>query len=129
MASHTGQKWSRFFYSSRDFLCKLTFLFQVEMFQFKLRCSYSSQDFFMSKFLFQVEKLFFHVEIISSRGFYLMLRVFSCRHFFFKRRIFVLLEVFQVDISQFMARSVTHEYLLAFPGNDISNKITWRLVF
>ena len=57
---------------------------------------------FKSRF-FDVENLFFHVEIfISSGGFYLMSRVFSFRHFSFQEEIFVLLEVFQVDISQFM---------------------------
>ena len=117
LASHTGQKWSTFFYSSRDFVFKLTFLFQVEGFNFKSRsflfksrCFNSSRNFFfqvemflfksrflfqvenfffMSRFLFQVENFIFHFEIfISSRGFYLMSRIFSCRHFSFQEENF-----------------------------------------
>ena len=89
----------------------------------------------MSRFVFQVEDFLFDVEIyISSRVFYLMWRIFSCRHFSFQKEnvflsqveIFVIFEVFQVDISQFKAR--------CYPGllvriNDKSNKITWRSVF
>ena len=117
MASHTGQKWSTFFYWSRDFLFKLTFLFQVEgfnlnrdlfylsrdvsiqveifflqveMFLFKSRFLFQVENFFfMSRFLFQVENFIFHFEIfISSRGFYLMSRIFSCRHFSFQEEDF-----------------------------------------
>ena len=93
----------------------------------------------MSRFLFQVENLFFHVEIfISSRGFHLMSRVFSCRHFSFSRggfffissRDFCSLRGLLIGHSVLNSRrDVTHEYLLAFPGNDKSNKITWRSVF
>ena len=147
MASHTGQKWSTFFYWSRDFLFKLTFLFQVEGFNLNRDLFYLSRDvsiqveifflqvemflfksrflcrdfyfksrifFFMSRFLFQVENFFF-----MSRFFFQVEVFISCRReflhvdiFIFKRRIFflsqavifVLFEVFQVDISQFKAR-------------------------
>ena len=70
--------------------------------------------------MFQFKSGFFHIEIfffesrifISSRDFYLMSTVFSYRHFSFKEEkfflsqveIFVLFEVFQVDISEFKAR-------------------------
>ena len=133
-------------FKSRSFLLKLKcfnssrdFFFQVEMFLFKSRffhveIFFTSREFvfFMLRFVFQVEDFFFHVEIyISSRVFYLMWRIFSCRHFSFQEEnvflsqveIFVIFEVFQVDISQFKAR--------CYPGelvgiNDKSNKITWR---
>ena len=61
----------------------------------------------MSRFFFSSREFFFHVEIfISSRDFYLMSTVFSYRHFSFLSQveIFVLFEVFQVDISEFKAR-------------------------
>ena len=91
----------------------------------------------MSRFLFQVENCFFHVEIfISSRSFYLMSRVFSCRHFSFQEENFFYLKSrFLFSSRSFKwtflnsRRDVTQEYLLASPGNDKSNKITWRSVF
>ena len=52
MASHTGQKWSRFFYSSRDFFFKLRFFsskgfpFKSRSFLLKMRCFNSSRNFF-----------------------------------------------------------------------------------
>ena len=123
MASHNGQKWSRFFYSSRDFLLKLTLFFQVEgfnssrdifylspdvsiqveiffvqveMFQFKSKSFLFKLRCFNSSrdFFFQVENFFFHFEIFtSSRDFYLMSTVFSYRHFSFKEENFFLSQV------------------------------------
>ena len=73
MASHTGQKWSRFFYSSRDFLFKLTFLFQVEMFLFKSNFYFKSRSyFFMSRFLFQVEVFFMSTFSFQEENFSFM---------------------------------------------------------
>ena len=161
MASHTGQKWSRFFYSTRDFFIQVDisfsswgfqlsrdlfylsrdvstqveiFFIQVEMFQFKsksfffkLRCCYSSRDFFMSKFLFQVENIFF-----MSRFLFQVEVFISCQHFSFQEEnfflsqveIFVLFEVKWTFLNS--RRDLTQEYLLPSPGNDKSNKITWR---
>ena len=116
------------------FLFKLTFLFQVEGFNYSRDLFYSSSGvsiqveiFFLQVEMFLFKSRFFHVEIfISSREFF-----FSSRDFYFKSRflshvesffmstfflfkriifflsqvdIFVLFEVFQVDISQFKAR-------------------------
>ena len=130
MASHTGQKWSRFFYLSWNFLFKSTFLFQVEMFQFKsksfffkLRCSYSSRHFLMSRIYFFMSRFLFQVEVfISCREF------FHFDIFLFKRRFLFSSRSFKWTFLNSW-RVVTQEYLLAFPGNDISNKIRWRLVF
>ena len=118
-------------YSSWHFFFKLTFLFQAEMFLFKSRFFHvemfiwSREVFFSCRdFLFQVKvfiscQKFFHVDIFFSRAeffFYVKWRfLFSSRSFKW------------TFLNSW--RDVTQEYLLAFSGNDISNKITWRLVF
>lgn len=113
------------------------FQFKSKSFLFKLTCFNSSRDFFMSRFFFSSREFFFHVEIfISSRDFYLMSTVFSYRHFSFKEEnIFYLRSRFLFSSRSFKwtflnsRRDVTQEYLLASPGNDKRNKITWRSVF
>ena len=128
MASHTGQKWLRSFYSSRDFFFKLRvsiqveiFFIQVEIFQFK------------SRFFFHVEILissrkFFYVEIfISSRDLFfpvenfLMSRYFhSCRDFyFFKSRFLFMSRSFDSSRHfsiQGESRNISQDSLLVFPA-------------
>ena len=65
-----------------------------------------------------------------------MSRVFSCRHFSFQEENFFYLKSrFLFSSRSFKwtflnsRREVTQEYLLASPGNDKSNKITWRSAF
>ena len=53
MASHTGQKWSRFFCSSRDFLI------QVKNSFFKVRVSIQVEIFFIQVKMFQFKSRFF----------------------------------------------------------------------
>ena len=80
MASHTGQKWSRFFYSSQDFLFKLTFLFKFEGFNSRGDLFYLSRD--VST---QVEIFFIQVEMFQfkSKSFFFELRCFySSRNLF-----------------------------------------------
>ena len=81
----------------------------------------------MSKFLFQVENFFFML------NFYLISRVFSCRdasiqveNFFndLKSRFVLTSRSFKWTFFN-SRRDVSQEYLLAFPGKDKSNKITW----
>ena len=120
------------FYLSRDVSIQVEIFFlQVEMFLFKSRFLFQVENFFfMSRFLFQVENFIFHFEIfISSRGFYLMSRIFSCRHFSFQEENFFLSQVKIFVLFLNWRRDVTWEYLLASPGNDKSNKITRRSVF
>ena len=130
----------------------------VEMFQFKsksflfeLRCFNSSRNLFSLSsdvsiqveifscrdFFFQVENFFF-----MSRFLFQVEIFISCRQFFhidiflLKRRIFFYLRSrFLFSSRSFKwtflnsRRDVTQEYLLASPGNDKRNKITWRSVF
>ena len=114
-------------FKSRSFFIEVEmFQFKSRFFLFKLRCFYSSRDFFMSRFLFQVENFFFSCRDLYFKSrifffmsrfvfqvqFFLMSRIFSCRHLSFQEEnvflpqveIFVLFEVFQADISQFKAR-------------------------
>ena len=91
MASHTEQKWLRFFCSSRDFLFKLRTLFSRWGFQFKLRsfslklkCFNSSRDSSLS----QVENFFSRQEFFSRRDFY------PSQEFFFMPRYFHLRQDF-----------------------------------
>ena len=88
MASHTGQKRTRFFCSSRDFLFKLRPLFLMWGFQYSSRdlfywswnVSIQVEIFFVQVEMFLFKSRFFHVEIfISSRGFFVW-----CRDLYFK---------------------------------------------
>ena len=84
----------------------------------------------MSKFLFQVENIFF-----MSRFLFQVEVFISCQHFSFQEEnfflsqveIFVLFEVKWTFLNS--RRDLTQEYMLPSPGNDKSNKITWRSVF
>ena len=73
MASHTGQKWSRFFCSSRDFYGKPYWTKVVEIFLFK------------SRFFIQVKNSFFNVRVsmFKSRSFLLKLKCFNLSRDFF----------------------------------------------
>ena len=128
MASYTGQKWLRSFYSSRDFFFKLRvsiqveiFFIQVEIFQFKSRFFFMSrflsqvENFFMSRFLSQVEIFFFPVEnFLMSRYFH------SCRDFYFFKSTFLFMSR-SFDSSRHFSiqgesRNISKDSLLVFPA-------------
>ena len=92
----------------------------------------------MSRFLFHVENFFFFMSRIFflSWDFDVMSRVFPVEMFQFKSRILFYLKSRFLFTSRSLnctffksRRDVTQEYLLAFPGKDKSNKITWRSVY
>ena len=128
------------------------FQLKARSFLFKLRCFNSSRNLFSSSWDVPIQ-----VEIFSCRDFYFKSRIyFFMSRFLFQVEVFISCrEFFHVDIFQFQEenfffylksrflfssrsfkwtflnsrREVTQEYLLASPGNDKSNKITWRSAF
>ena len=85
----------------------------------------------MSRFLSQVENFFFHIEnFFSCWDFDVMSRCFNLsREFFYLKSRFLFTSRFSKRTFFDSRLQVTQEYLLAFPGKDKSNKITWRSVY
>ena len=105
MASHTRQKWSRFF-CFEIFLSELGTLFSRRGFQ------YSSRDLFYSIWdvLIQVEFFFFMSRFLSQ------VENFSSRwDFYRKSRIFSLVEIFIASREFFLSSRILSQFEIFFP--------------
>ena len=114
MASHTGQKWSRFFYSTRDFFCsswhfffKLRVSIKSRSFLFKSRCFNSSRDLFYPSWdvSIQVEIVFLQVEMLLFKSRFFHVEIFiSSREYIFHVEVFISSRGFYLMSTFFFSR-------------------------